>query len=98
MANMPALRFVEDTDYKAVLVFLTVGIGQKDFILRIKYSAQNGILLGIRYPKVVVDSSLQTLEFTMVEEGPADINITHVKIYSIVISDLINGIGWTTQV
>jgi hypothetical protein len=39
MANMPALRFVEDTDYKAVLVFLTVGIGQKDFILRIKYSA-----------------------------------------------------------
>ncbi|WP_217694761.1 HYR domain-containing protein [Algoriphagus marinus] len=98
VAEIPTLRFVGDEGYESDLVSPTVGTNETDFVFRVKYSEVNGSLPDSGYPKVVMTSDLETLEFSMVEEDPADSDVTNGKIYTVTVSGLTNDVNWNTRI
>ena len=98
VADIPSLAFVGDAGYENVFVSPTVGTDQTEFTFRIRYSEVNGSLPGAGYPKVVMNSSLQNLEFAMVEEDVADLDVTNGKIYKVSVSGLANDVDWNTRI
>ncbi|WP_223276068.1 HYR domain-containing protein [Algoriphagus aquimarinus] len=98
VADIPTLAFVGDEGYESDFVSPTVGTNETDFVFRVMYSEVNGSLPDSGYPKVVMTSALETLEFSMLEEDAADTDITDGKVYTVTVSGLTNDADWNTQI
>ncbi|MEN2284473.1 CARDB domain-containing protein, partial [Algoriphagus sp. SE2] len=98
VADIPTLEFVGDEGYESDFVSPTVGTNETDFVFRVKYSEANGLLPGSGYPKLIMSSALETLEYSMIEEDVADNDVTDGKIYTVTVSGLTNDANWNTQI
>uniref|UniRef100_UPI003216560B CARDB domain-containing protein n=1 Tax=uncultured Draconibacterium sp. TaxID=1573823 RepID=UPI003216560B len=94
----PVLEFVGDGGYEAGFVAPTVGSDATEFVFRVKYTDQNGLLPAAGYPVIYLQSFFEDLEFTMVEEDAADTDVTDGKIYAFSISGLANDVDWYTSI
>ncbi|SFB58686.1 HYR domain-containing protein, partial [Algoriphagus aquimarinus] len=98
VADIPNLTYVGDEGFESAIVSPIVGTTETEFTFRVKYSEVNGSLPGAGYPKVVMTSVFETMEYVMIEEEPTDVDVTDGKIYSVSVSGLTNDANWSTQI
>ncbi|MBW6499302.1 MAG: hypothetical protein K0B09_13000, partial [Bacteroidales bacterium] len=101
----PVLSFAGDQGFAGSYVAPAIGSEETEFIFRVKYTDTNGNWPAEGYPRVEMDSNNNgvvtdptDLILSMVEEDPADTDVTDGKIYVATVSGLSDQVNWKTRI
>jgi uncharacterized repeat protein (TIGR02543 family) len=96
--DVPDLLFVGEGNYEDSYVYPQVGTIDSTFTFKVLYRDSEGLFPTQGFPKVVLQSFLETLELEMVEADPADIDVTNGKIYVASVSGLSPDAVWSSSI
>uniref|UniRef100_UPI00258A52D8 HYR domain-containing protein n=1 Tax=Algoriphagus sp. TaxID=1872435 RepID=UPI00258A52D8 len=94
----PILEYVGDEGFESSFVSPELGVQNTEFIYRVNYINQNGIFPPTGFPRLTVQSFLETREIIMVEEDPSDTDVTDGKIYRAITTNLSDQVSWSSKI